>query len=167
MRLRNLGELVRALVNHAAGAVDDVLWTLLGDTSQEALGSAGQLDALHGVLHLLLRPATPVDLRHDEASGVGRRRTAEYGRAAGVRQLEMPTGRFTRIRHEPCLAEMRGSHLERPADRKSTRLNSSHRCISYAVFCLKKKICELLARWSRPACLISTAVRCITVGTDH
>src|SRR5437763_10104419 len=28
------------------------------------------------------------------------------------------------------------SHSE---DRKSTRLNSSHRCISYAVFCLKKK----------------------------
>src|SRR5437762_14006872 len=26
-----------------------------------------------------------------------------------------------------------------PSDRKSTRLNSSHRCISYAVFCLKKK----------------------------
>src|ERR1017187_10552733 len=25
-------------------------------------------------------------------------------------------------------------------DRKSTRLNSSHRCISYAVFCLKKPI---------------------------
>src|SRR5437763_736192 len=31
--------------------------------------------------------------------------------------------------------------VNRPAraDRKSTRLNSSHRCISYAVFCLKKK----------------------------
>src|SRR5437762_12129040 len=31
--------------------------------------------------------------------------------------------------------------LENPLrlDRKSTRLNSSHRCISYAVFCLKKK----------------------------
>src|SRR5437764_10857508 len=27
----------------------------------------------------------------------------------------------------------------RVGDRKSTRLNSSHRCISYAVFCLKKK----------------------------
>src|SRR5437762_7030992 len=25
------------------------------------------------------------------------------------------------------------------SDRKSTRLNSGHRCISYAVFCLKKK----------------------------
>src|SRR5437762_5471468 len=30
-------------------------------------------------------------------------------------------------------------HLVHPLDRKSTRLNSSHRCISYAVFCLKKK----------------------------
>src|SRR3712207_8534097 len=28
---------------------------------------------------------------------------------------------------------------ERPQDRKSTRLNSSHANISYAVFCLKKK----------------------------
>src|SRR5260221_2007452 len=27
----------------------------------------------------------------------------------------------------------------RPGDRKSTRLNSSHTVISYAVFCLKKK----------------------------
>src|SRR3712207_8731874 len=30
--------------------------------------------------------------------------------------------------------------LERLGDRKSTRLNSSHANISYAVFCLKKKI---------------------------
>src|SRR3712207_7604199 len=29
--------------------------------------------------------------------------------------------------------------LQHPADRKSTRLNSSHANISYAVFCLKKK----------------------------
>src|SRR2546430_16825483 len=29
--------------------------------------------------------------------------------------------------------------LARPGDRKSTRLNSSHSQISYAVFCLKKK----------------------------
>ena len=32
---------------------------------------------------------------------------------------------------------------EYSGDRKSTRLNSSHRCISYAVFCFKKKI-----RWN-------------------
>src|SRR5438132_6232557 len=40
-------------------------------------------------------------------------------------------------------------------DRKSTRLNSSHTVISYAVFCLKKKITEslkiLLADFSRLA----------------
>src|SRR5438552_13538857 len=34
------------------------------------------------------------------------------------------------VRHHPEVAEI---------DRKSTRLNSSHQIISYAVFCLKKK----------------------------
>src|SRR5207253_9369809 len=34
------------------------------------------------------------------------------------------------------LVDQRGAHK---ADRKSTRLNSSHVAISYAVFCLKKK----------------------------
>src|SRR3712207_8754797 len=32
-----------------------------------------------------------------------------------------------------------GRQLVQPVDRKSTRLNSSHANISYAVFCLKKK----------------------------
>src|SRR3712207_8481216 len=32
-----------------------------------------------------------------------------------------------------------GAHRPVPEDRKSTRLNSSHANISYAVFCLKKK----------------------------
>src|SRR5215475_4032593 len=36
-----------------------------------------------------------------------------------------------------CVVE--GAHQFRPEDRKSTRLNSSHVKISYAVFCLKKK----------------------------
>src|SRR5947208_7845100 len=31
------------------------------------------------------------------------------------------------------------SEFAQPLDRKSTRLNSSHQIISYAVFCLKKK----------------------------
>ena len=41
----------------------------------------------------------------------------------------------------PAPAPPRGPPAERrrPADRKSTRLNSSHLVISYAVFCLKKK----------------------------
>src|SRR5260221_4324352 len=38
---------------------------------------------------------------------------------------------------------------EYKADRKSTRLNSSHTVISYAVFCLKKKNYANLANFSR------------------
>src|SRR3712207_7171069 len=39
------------------------------------------------------------------------------------------------VAHQP----QRGGHERGPLDRKSTRLNSSHANISYAVFCLKKK----------------------------
>src|SRR3712207_8843871 len=42
----------------------------------------------------------------------------------------------------PDGVSLRGDHY-RPADRKSTRLNSSHANISYAVFCLKKKTTHL------------------------
>src|SRR5258708_31855804 len=38
---------------------------------------------------------------------------------------------------DPCCCPIRRS--TEPRDRKSTRLNSSHQIISYAVFCLKKK----------------------------
>src|SRR5437762_11293472 len=49
---------------------------------------------------------------------------------------------------DPSASSVRNARSMRPCpslvalrykDRKSTRLNSSHRCISYAVFCLKKK----------------------------
>src|SRR2546429_7260828 len=40
------------------------------------------------------------------------------------------------ILHDPDFRKVRREHL---GDRKSTRLNSSHGYISYAVFCLKKK----------------------------
>src|SRR5690348_17739738 len=38
-----------------------------------------------------------------------------------------------------ALVTRRAMASGRPGDRKSTRLNSSHPSISYAVFCLKKK----------------------------
>src|SRR3712207_7277474 len=49
--------------------------------------------------------------------------------------------------HHPLVADLAGravragddSPAHQPVDRKSTRLNSSHANISYAVFCLKKK----------------------------
>src|SRR5687768_18064001 len=60
-------------------------------------------------------------------------------RRQGLQQADRPKlrlhceGQSSREEHQgPGLAQ-------RPEDRKSTRLNSSHGYISYAVFCLKKK----------------------------
>src|SRR5438094_4849662 len=57
-----------------------------------------------------------------------------HGGAVGVQvRNRVPAGELRR--HKRVL----GRHERDGADRKSTRLNSSHRTISYAVFCLKKK----------------------------
>src|SRR2546430_7175339 len=63
---------------------------------------------------------------------------------------EHTAGDGRRVRRQHLEGERRSAgdgatvHLglagDREADRKSTRLNSSHSQISYAVFCLKKKI---------------------------
>src|SRR3712207_8566008 len=70
--------------------------------------------------------------RHD-------RRAAAGGAVRAVRPL-------TELHQEPDLARVvprqlvvRGLADQELRDRKSTRLNSSHANISYAVFCLKKK----------------------------
>src|SRR5437764_11232654 len=47
--------------------------------------------------------------------------------------------RRTRQRLDGLRTKWSRDHQGVGEDRKSTRLNSSHRCISYAVFCLKKK----------------------------
>src|SRR5260221_4298664 len=48
------------------------------------------------------------------------------------------TSASTRLESKPCLPGVI-EYAMTMADRKSTRLNSSHTVISYAVFCLKKK----------------------------
>src|SRR2546426_8589017 len=69
-------------------------------------------------------------------SGLGKTERQEgtdpRGRAAQPEQPRVPLPRARR------LAAREGAVQPR-ADRKSTRLNSSHLVISYAVFCLKKK----------------------------
>src|SRR3712207_7908139 len=60
---------------------------------------------------------------------------------AGLRDEDAARARL--LRHDRGqLAQQqlaRDDGLRQPQDRKSTRLNSSHANISYAVFCLKKK----------------------------
>src|SRR5205809_6052209 len=56
-----------------------------------------------------------------------------YGGRIGTNLLEL------KLVEEEQLAHALGKQLGAEVDRKSTRLNSSHGYISYAVFCLKKK----------------------------
>src|SRR5689334_24807002 len=48
--------------------------------------------------------------------------------------------RQRRLAQDEALRRIRASDAAGAGDRKSTRLNSSHSSISYAAFCLKKKI---------------------------
>src|SRR5438034_7502107 len=80
-------------------------------------GAGGQVDARRP-----LRRSTPADrVPLHVRSGMG----------GGVPELLLPGRSYRRRRRAPRAA--------RRDDRKSTRLNSSHTVISYAVFCLKKK----------------------------
>src|SRR5437588_9492667 len=74
-------------------------------------------------------------------------RSAGRARCAGAHaEAARPGGAFgtRRPAHPPLLqghgaAAGAGAGAGRREDRKSTRLNSSYKVISYAVFCLKKK----------------------------
>src|SRR6266516_5989786 len=62
----------------------------------------------------------------------GSRRACPAGAAKAILpSWRLPCGKATQPGH--------GCHSAAPVDRKSTRLNSSHRTISNAVFCFKKK----------------------------
>src|SRR5947208_11983840 len=71
---------------------------------------------------------------HIGAGAVRETHPCEPGGGKGVFNLDFDeSGRLLRI-------EVLGARSILPAeDRNSTRLNSSHQIISYAVFCLKKK----------------------------
>src|SRR5690606_41880388 len=69
--------------------------------------------------------------RHQHLHAVGE--AGERIEASEARNLGLRPPHFREVRAAPAKAE------ELAEDRKSTRLNSSHVKISYAVFCLKKK----------------------------
>src|SRR5690606_40183860 len=71
--------------------------------------------------------------RARDAAGPGALLAAQPERARGRRARRR--ARLDRARHD-CIDRRDGTGDQ---DRKSTRLNSSHVKISYAVFCLKKK----------------------------
>src|SRR5690242_21534702 len=62
---------------------------------------------------------------------INQREQVLRARTDRLQLFRLVSGKRSRQLHQQCACE--------PEDRKSTRLNSSHMSISYAVFCLKKK----------------------------
>src|SRR5688572_31786981 len=94
--------------------------------------------ATTNIYTLSLHDALPIShaaLRHDEAAHRARVGRAAQEHLAG-RQLQAALGDVLERRR---VVRRRGREQLDLEDRKSTRLNSSHSQISYAVFCLKKK----------------------------
>src|SRR5207253_8735122 len=101
-------------------------------------------------LPTLLLHATPA---HPPLHSFPTRRSSDLGATRSCRATSAtatPSGmRFSSTNRGPSFISPRRAMstarsparppLCRPTDRKSTRLNSSHVAISYAVFCLKKK----------------------------
>src|SRR5687768_18224410 len=72
-------------------------------------------------------------------SPVGRRRASTLFPYTTLFRSRAHTRRRQRARHRRVRFACRSAGGAQARDRKSTRLNSSHGYISYAVFCLKKK----------------------------
>src|SRR3712207_8182217 len=88
---------------------------------------------------LSLHDALPISDRHLPGEG----RVIRVSQR--IRDDDPPCGK-SKMSHLDGLEPDRSARFCRQ-DRKSTRLNSSHANISYAVFCLKKKKCTV-----RPLC---------------
>src|SRR5947208_7571522 len=81
-------------------------------------------------------PSRSSELRHPEGVGLDDERLSSRG-ADGLRRHG---GTVRQGDDAPAPSGPGQLRLDGPSlDRKSTRLNSSHQIISYAVFCLKKK----------------------------
>src|SRR5207253_4422899 len=103
-----------------------------------------QPPATHAPHTLSLHDALPISHRTDRILPRPRKRMSrrEGTRTAKTPARTNPSSRkkeaSRRIDHVSPATWSRKSLTRDPRDRKSTRLNSSHVAISYAVFCLKK-----------------------------
>src|SRR5256884_6037199 len=84
-----------------------------------------------GILELRAAAATHLSL----LSG-GRPVNADHIVVSNGSKQSLFNACFTLFGPGDVVAKEREARVERPGDRKSTRLNSSHGYISYAVFCL-------------------------------
>src|SRR3712207_7451497 len=83
---------------------------------------------------LSLHDALPIYAGLDEVDVLARRRVEAVALLGAPHLVDHDGALEARV-----LGDLAERLLERAEDRKSTRLNSSHANISYAVFCLKKQ----------------------------
>src|SRR2546426_10178896 len=149
----SLGALTAGLYGNAGWSSCPACWdSVLVDLSQSFVNQGASLDL--GVYHVFStgNQDTPNPLAQDPASAINLvhpfiKDSADTQRVAGAvpdkRFLAKVTPRGSSFSLN-CLSSDQ-SWIRYPSpnsaipDRKSTRLNSSHLVISYAVFCLKKK----------------------------
>src|SRR2546426_8027841 len=94
------------------------------------MNSDSVFEARHALRRLARQPGFSVPVALTLALGIGAT-AAVYALVNGVLIRPLPYAEASRL--------VEVGHTASRVDRKSTRLNSSHLVISYAVFCLKKK----------------------------
>src|SRR5438045_1446007 len=105
---------------------------------------------------LVLRGTKTLAVRMEQHEATGRKVAAFLEEHPKVQKLYYP-GSLSHRQHELAKRQQRGfgGMVAFDTDRKSTRLNSSHLGISYAVFCLKKKKKHKQRQTRQPARLTS------------
>src|SRR5256885_6664261 len=81
-------------------------------------------------------------------SGEADKREADHARAVADHPIHEPAKNYSRPGAGRRRAAIPRNVKRGVLDRKSTRLNSSHLVISYAVFCLKKKKMKAVVAFS-------------------
>src|SRR5690625_5433279 len=105
------------------------------------------------VMETIINSMTPAERRNPESLNGSRKRRITQGSGTQIQDLNRLLKQYKQM--AKMMKKMKGGGLQKmmrgmggmlpgggggmpPGDRKSTRLNSSHVAISYAVFCLKK-----------------------------
>src|SRR5689334_23991569 len=114
---RQIGQMLRGIRNASSGWVGKIIMAVVMGVLIVSFGIWGIADIFRGFGQSTVAKVGGTEISVNEFRQLYTDRLQQIGRQFG-RPLTMDQAR---------------------ADRKSTRLNSSHSSISYAVFCLKKK----------------------------
>src|SRR2546422_7776377 len=116
---------------------------------EQALDQGGLAGAVQaGQAHALARVNIEIDPAQHFGAAKALAHSEESNRRLGHKAALRGEASMIAQRRRPFTVDLRTPHT----DRKSTRLNSSHGYISYAVFCLKKKKYNVISNYQLIQC---------------